>query len=270
MSSFKTLHSFKVSIPQEVEKTEKKIENNQEITIKSKVTEPVEYEIFLKEPTRRERGNLSLRYGKMYNEALTEHKLLPRVFIVQNFVKDPNNPLSRDDDKNLAKMYEQLEGMRNDYLRMRALPDSDDNKERVAKLEVEFLALSRKVSDIESAYQSLFAHTAENYAQGKSIEWLVLNLSYIKGPKDSDPRHFFEGRDYQALEEDMYKKEDDKDPLYFEAVDRLSTYWTFYFNGQATDSEAFKRLEDAFQESLKKQEEAAKKPESEPVVQSAG
>lgn len=256
----KKLHSFEIKQEKEVEKVDVRQENGQEITVKTKVKEEVPIEIVLKEPSRRERQELSLFYGVAYNDAL-EKRLLPRVLLVQKFLKDANSPLSQDEDKNLAQMYQKLESLSNDYMRANALPESDEQKKRKDQLLKDFLGLQKKATDIETSYRSLFAHTAENYAQNKAITWLVLNLSYIANGNDFTP--IFKGKDYDEKETYLFDLEDKEDPIYFKSVDKLSTYWTLYFLGQATSAEDFKKIEEQLLKELKEQEEANKKEEEE-------
>ncbi len=261
--SFKTLHSFTVTIDKEIEKIETRNENGQEITIKSKQISPVVHTVVLKEPTRREKQDLSLWYGKCYNEALTLHGLSPRVFMVQRLARDPNSPLSQDDDKNLAKMYENLEHLRNDYMRVNALPESDEQKVKKETLLLDYLSLQKKVLDIETAYRSLFAHTAENYAQNKAITWLILYLSYVKNGDKYDP--FFPGKDYSSREDISFDLDNAIDSLYLKSIDKLSTFWGMYYLGQATKPEDFIKLEEDFAKQLAEQEKQDKESQDKKV-----
>lgn len=255
--SFKTLHSFTVSLNKEVEKIVSRVENGQEITIKSKVTEPVPFVICLKEPTRRERQELSLWYGKNYNEALTVHGLSPRVLMVQKFLKDPSSPLSQDDDKNLAKIYDRMEELKNDIVRINAIPDNDLTKDKKDKLLTEFISLQKKAIDVESCYQSLFAHTAENFAQNRAVSWLAIMLSYVK-KGENNYEALFQGKDFAAKEECLYELEENKDELFQKYIDKLSTFWGLYFMGNTTSPEDFKKLEDEFNKQMAEKERVEK------------
>jgi hypothetical protein len=251
--SFKILHSFVVEVPRTVEEVSTETKNGQTITIKSQVSKKVPYTIVLKEPTRRNKADLGLFYGKTYSVALTEHGLVPRALVVQKFLKDPNSPLHQDGDKNVAKMYEQLGEIRNDYLRIKTLPDSDENKTRVEELSVEYSSLQRKVMDIESSYQSLFANTAESYAQNRMISWLVLMLSYIQkegspvaSTNEADYRPMFDGKDFDKKEEVSYDLEEKKDDVFLAAIEKLSSFWGLYAMGQVSSAEGFKAVEEEY------------------------
>lgn len=253
--SFKTLYQFPVNIDQEVEEVTTKSENGQEITIKTKVKKSVPVKILMKELTRREKQDLNVWYAKNYNEAINVHGLSPRVFIVQKFLRDPNNPLSEDQDRNLAKMYEDLEAAKNDYVRVSALKDDEYSQDRKQRIVQNFITLQRKVMDIETAYKSIFAHTAENFAQNKAITWLVLFLSYSqKG--EAAPEPLFLGKDFAEKEDRLFNLEDSSDPLYMAAVEKLSTFWGLYYFGQASTKEDFDKVEADFAKQLEDERKA--------------
>ena len=255
--SFKKLHSFVVKIEKEVEKTETRQENGQEITVKTKVMEKVPHTIVLKQPTRKEKQNLSVFYSVQNNKAV-EMGLLPKAVIVQKFLKDSG------DDKERSEMYKKLESLRNDYLRVGTLEKTEENEKRQEAISDEFISLQKKVSDIESSYSSLFGHTAENHAQNRAITWLVLFLSHIE--KDGNLQPLFVGETFDKKEESLFDLEDSDDKIYFEAIDRLSYYFSLYFTGRANTTEDFKVIEENYEKELaleKEEEEKLKKEEEE-------
>ncbi len=243
--SFKTLHSFIISIDKEVTETSTREEGGQTITVTSKVTKPIPHTVVLKEPSRREKQDLSLFQGVMYNEAITKG-LLPKVVMQQKVGKDANSPLSGDEDKNVAAMNQRLQELSNDFMRLNANhePDSDDLKARKQRLLTEYTALYKRVEDLNTAYQSVYAYTAENYMQTKTLSWLTLFLTYIKPAPDANPSPYFGSGDFVAREERSADLEDSGDALYKTMLEKLPTYWMLYLFGRANKPEDFIKVEE--------------------------
>jgi hypothetical protein len=260
-TSFKALHSFTVNLDKEVTETTTRTENGQEITIKTKSVKSVPHIIVLKEPSRRERQDLSLFQGVMYNEAISKG-LLPKVVMQQRVGRDANSPLSEDEDKNLVVMNARLEELREDYTRLNRETETDELKARKEKVLVEFGVLSKKVEDLNTAYQSVYAYTAENYMQTKTLSWLTLFLTYTQAAADAKPEPLFAGADFAVKEERAGEMEDTGDALYKAALEKLPTYWMLYLFNRANKAEDFARIEEEWKKAqemaAKMKEEAAK------------
>lgn len=245
--AIKKLHTFNILQTKEVEEISTKTENGVETTVKTKVKKEVPVTFFIKEPNRREKQDLSLFYGISYNEAL-EKGLMPKILLVQKVLKKGDSPLSLDEDKNLAQMYDRLNECRNDYIRINGLQDSDEQKARKEEILTDYLTIQKKVIDVESSYRSLFAHTAESFAQNKAITWLVLNLTYQVNGQNEDV--YFKGKTFSDKETFLFDLEEASDEIYFKVVDKLSTYCTLYFLGQATTADEFKKIDEQMEKEL--------------------
>lgn len=250
-SSFKTLHSFVVNIDKEVTEVTTTEENGQKVTRESKTTKSVPHTIVLKEPSRRERQDLSLFQGVMYNEAISKG-LLPKVVMQQKVGRDAASPLSEDEDKNIAAMNARLQELSNDYMRINANrePDNDELKARKDRLLLEYSALYKKVEDLNTAYQSVYAYTAENYMQTKTLSWLSLFLTYLKTTPDAKPEPMFPGTDFATKEEKAGDMDDIGDALYKAALEKLPTYWMLYLFNRANKPEDFARIEEEWAKQL--------------------
>jgi hypothetical protein len=265
--SFKTLHQFTVHLDQEVDIVEERIENGQPIKVSRKDVKPVPHVIVLKEPTRREKQELSMFHGKCMTEAVVKHGLAPRMLLIQKFSRDPDSPLSQDEDKNLAKMYDKMQELQNDLVRVKTLPEDSDTKEKTESLWLETQIMRKKIMDIESSYASLFAHCAENYSQNRSITWLVLNMSYLeKAGAPNNKEVLFMGKTFDEREDYMYGLEERDDKLYAACMEKLSTYWALYFLGHAANTEDFKKLEEEMGKQLAASEKASKAKDEEEEV----
>ncbi len=258
--SFKTLHSFVINLPKEVEETSTRIEDGQTITTTKKVTKDVPHTVILKEPSRKERQELNLFQGIIYNDAIGKG-FKPKAVIQQILAKDSNSPISEDDDKNLAAMNSRLQELSNDYMRLNANSgvETEEQKERKQRVLLEYMVLQKKVTDVNTAYQSVYAYTAEHYMQEKTLVWLTLYLTYLKDPansSDSVPRPMFPGADFAAREDRLGDLEDSKDTLYMKAVEKLPTYWMLYLFGRAGKPEDFALIEEQWAKEVKIREEA--------------
>ncbi len=248
--SFKILHEFTLPIQQEVEETSTRTEGGKTITETAKVTKEVLVRFVLKDPSRREKQEVALWQSVKQGEAIMKLGLPPRLLMLQKLQKDTNNPLAGQEDKALVTMNARLHELANDYIRAVNTKEPDD---RIASLQLEFMTLQKRIVDIETAYQSMFAHTAEQYANSKCIEWLALNLTYIKMGAKYEP--LFKGDDLAAKEKRLEELDDTQDKVYLVGYQKLATCWMLYFLGRASTPEDFKRIEDEWL----KEQEAAKK-----------
>ncbi len=269
-TSFKTLHSFTVNLDQEVTETNTRTENGQEITVKSKVTKSVPHTIVLKEPSRKERQELTLFQQITYNKAI-ELGLLPKLIMQQKLGKD-SGALTEDEDKNIATMTARLQELSSEYLRLSTdkTPDTDEVKARKEKLLQDYGTLYKKVEDLNTSYQSVYAYTADTYTQNKTLSWLLLFLTYTKSAPDAKPEPLFAGSDFASKETHAEDMDDAGSPLWkaLMADDKLTTYWQLFLFNRANKTEDFVRIEDEWKRRMaaaEKMKEDAKKVEETPA-----
>lgn len=270
--SFKTLHQFTVYLDRPGKKTTERVEGGKTIVETEDVIESVPHVIVLKEPSRRERYDVGLFQSVSQNEGVAMG-LMPRLLMIQQLDKLPGNRLSGDTEQSLAAMNARMQEIANDYIRLgtQAGSESPEIAARKEQLDMEYRALNKKSDDLNTAYQSVFAHTAEQYAQNKVITWLTLFLTYVKTP-DGKHEPLFTGADFKAKEECLGDLEDSENKLYFAALDKLSFYWMLYYFGRAATSadylkieaEQAKQLEAA--QKMKAEEEAKAKAVAEAAV----
>lgn len=235
--AFKPLHQFTIMLDKEIEETSTRVENGAEITTKAKVTKSVPHIIVLKEPTRKEKQALSLFSSQAHNNAVNMG-LLTKLAMIQKISKSMGDPLSSDADTNLAAMNSRLQELANDYIRYNTQPDqTDEIKERKARLSTEYMALSKKVADLETAYQSVFANTAEQYQQNQVLTWLALFLTFVQ--VNGKPEPMFVGATFEVKEDRLGDLEDAQDKLYLAAVQKVSTCWMLFYFGQAASASDF-------------------------------
>ncbi len=262
--SFRILHQFIIPIEREIDETNTRVENGQTITVTGKIKKTLDYTIILKDPSRKEKNELALFKDVTYGDAINKGLVIKRVMQQKLAGNDAQNPLSEEEDKTLATMSARLSELINDYIRIKALPSADvqENQERLNKVMIEYASLYKKVSDINTAYQSVYAHTAENYTQTKMLTWLTLFLTYVKDPtqsSDSVPRPMFAGSDYSTKEDRLGELEDNNDDLLLAAIEKLPTYWMLYLFNKAGTPEQFKEIEEEWAKEQKIRLEAEAK-----------
>jgi len=254
--SFKTLHTFTVTLEKQVDETSTRTEGGQTITTTTKVTKPVEYTILLREPTRSQKQELALFQTVTYNAAINLG-LLPKLVMQQKIGRDnSDNPLSEGHDRKVAEMNTRLQELYNEILELGSAQgkqeaiDEDARKARRNHATLEYWALFGKVQEVNAAYQSVYEHTAEHYTQNKMLTWLVLFLSYIKEPGTSDsvPRLLCGGADFSTKEKALNDLLDAGDELHLKIIDKLPAYWSLYLFGRASSAEDYARIEKEYQE----------------------
>ncbi len=261
--SFKTLHSFTITLDRTVTETAVREENGQKITVETKVVKPVEHVVLLKEPSRREKNELALFKDVTYGDAISKGlvtKLKMQQLLGRN---DPTNPLSEAEDKNLTALNRRLTDLSNSYMQLngKEVTPSKEVEDRKAEILLEWGVLQQKALDLNGAYQSVYAHTAESYTQTKMLMWLTLYLTYIKEAGATEPRALFPGADYAAKENVMADLEDTSDPLFAKvtADGKLSTYWMLFLFGRAGSPEDYKAIEEDWAKEKAMKEEAEAK-----------
>lgn len=259
--SFRTLHQFTITVDKDVKETTTRTDNGKEITETTTRKQPVQVTLLLKEPSRREKQDVSLWRSISYSEGINIG-LLPRLTMIQKLSRDPLSPMGGD-DQNLAAMQARMHELANDHIRVNAQSGAptEETEARKQRISNEWEALRKKVTDIETSYQSVFANTAEQYADNKALTWLTLFLTYIKtGPDRHEP--LFKGTDFKAKEDSLGDMEDASDPIYLAAVEKLSTCFMLYYLGHASKPEDFARWEERWakeMEATKRLKEEAEK-----------
>lgn len=255
----KPLFTFEVSIEKEVEKIETKVENGQEITVKSKVKENVPYKIIMKRPARRENDDLRLFYGAQMAKAIRGN-LLTKAILVNNHIDGAGALLSKETAKRVAFLYEKTEALRQELVRL-GVQKEDSKKKAQEDALLELLESQRELQAIESSNQAVFSNTAESYAQEKANMWLILNQTYIE--KDNKIEPFFKGDDFLKKEDYCFDLEDNEDPLFNVSREKLALYWGMYALNRANSPEDFLLLEEELSKQTKANE--AEKAEEEIV-----
>ncbi len=228
----KILYTIKVS---RKEKVEERTENEDgSFTVKN-VDKDVPVEVHLKLPSRRDREEISLVYNAQYGMALG--KGLQTADVVKRSLLDSGGIIARQDLERadeILKMYQQKE---NEIIEAKLEGLS------VEDLEQERRELSAQFAELEEPQREIFSRTAEFFAESKTVEWCVLNLSYFK--TDKDYYQVFGGATPDSKLTTYYDwcdEEDNKHVAELEAYAKATLVYYHHIMGGRTGEEYFNQL----------------------------
>lgn len=242
----KKLHEFKVTVLTEVEKTEVKNENGQEITVKTKVKEETPYFIVMKQPARKENDEFRLFYGKQIKRAI-DAGLMTKAVLVNKHIDGAGALISKETARRIADLTINIESIRNDLIQMGEVPEDEIvKKQKQVDLLARLVESQREIQAIESSNQIIFQNTAESYAQERANLWLIFNQTYYKTDENGEPVALFKGSNFDEKENAHFDLEEKADPLYVAARDKLALFWSMYSVGRASTPEDFKKIEEDY------------------------
>lgn len=250
----KILHEWTITQTKEVEETGPETVNGQVVQVTRKVKKEIPTKMALKAATRRELRAAELHYGKEFNRYITLG-FLTRSIMVNKHDNTTGGVLSNKERARIAALSEKHAQLESDLVR--SLNEPEEVK---AKIRSELVAIRTEMSDISSANEAAFNHTAEAKAQSSLQNWFIYHLILIDKAGKWVP--YFEGDTFDAKEEFMWKLEETNDPFFTLAVDKISTY-IWMFNRGLETPEQFKAMEEELAkqaEESKRKAEAAKQP----------
>jgi len=258
----KKLYEFTVYTEGEVDKVEKKTENGQEITVKTRVKDKIPHKFVLKQLQRRENDEFRLFYGAQIKKGI-EAGLLTEGILMNKHIEGTGGLLSQETVKRVMYLNKKIEEVKENLFKLRAAEPSEDRENKEVDLFSEFSNLNAELQSIHNSSQAIFGNTAEAYAKEKSNLWMILFQTYIE--KDGKIEPFFKGKEFLEKEDFLFDLEDKNDPL-FEAVrTKLLVLWSNYSTGQIAKPEDFAKVEKALDEEI----EALKKEALEEAEQNA-
>jgi hypothetical protein len=236
----KELYRFKTTIKQSVEKTEVKNENGQEITVKSKVEEPIEYNIILKKLARGETDAFRLFYGSQLKKAI-DAGLITKAVLINKHIDGAGALLSKETAKRIAELNINIEKVRDDLVFLGETGEDQEKIDKQTELLAKLVDNQRELQAIENSNQVIFQNTAENYAQERANLWLIFNLTFVE--KDGKVEPLFKGASFQEKEESYFDLEEKQDPLYNSVAAKIAIFWGFYGSNRASTKEDFEKIE---------------------------
>lgn len=258
ITPIKIIHEWTITQKKTVDETGPEVINGQTVQVTRSVEKEIKTRMALKQATRRELRAAELHYGKEFNRYVTLG-FLPRSILVNKHLDLTGGVLSQKERVQAAKLAEKHAQLESDLVR--SLNEPEEIK---AKIRSELVAVRTEMSDINSANEAVFNHTAEAKAQSSLQNWFIYHLILIDEAGKWAP--YFKGDTFDAKEEFMWKLEETNDPFFTLAVDKISTY-IWMFNQGLNTTEQFTRMEEELAKQLeegKKKAEKAEEPAATP------
>ena len=229
----------------EVEKTIVDKETGKEEKVKAEeevvTSEPVR--IILKEPNRRQVEEADMEYSIEMSQCV-KRGILTKAMLANKYT-DTGGLVAEEDAKSLAKSYGKLGEIQSEYTRLstKTGKKTKEDEERLAELLEDIAALRKHIVDTETAYASLFNHTADTKAQNRAIMWYVLNLTYVMREEDEEPQVFFKGETFEEKENHYFELDEKEDPLYLLIQGKIATFISYWYYASAITKEDFQKLD---------------------------
>jgi hypothetical protein len=240
----KSIYSFTVNTTEEVEeKTKEKRKNKEtgqeeEIEVSKKVTKDVPHKIIIKEPSRRQLEDADMEYSIEISRCIKKG-ILTKAMLAKKY-SDTGGILTEKDAQRLVDLYSDLADLELEMAKRGSTPNAKQKDGKDQKgLGGKIAMARREIVNLESAYQSLFNHTADIKAQNRVILWYMVNLAHVESDKEGkETAPLFEGKDFEQRIDDYYKKDEEGDSLLERLSSKLAaviSYW--YFSERPTQEE---------------------------------
>ena len=239
----KSIYSFTVELTKEVqEKTKEKRKNKEtgkeeEVEVSKKVKKKTPHKIVIKEPSRRQLEEADMEYSIEISRCIKKG-ILTKAMLAKKY-SDTGGILTEKDALRLVDLYSDLSELELEMSKRGASPNAKQEDPKEKKLGGKVAMARREIVNLESAYQSLFNHTADIKAQNRVILWYILHLAHLNTSEKEDTQTpLFEGRDFEHKIDDYYKKDEDDDELFRLVQSKLAaliSYW--YFSEKPTQED---------------------------------
>lgn len=241
---FKQIYSFTIQSEKEVEKITKEIMKNdegveEEVEVKKKVKEKYPIEFIIKKPSRRQLEEADTEYSIAMSQSIKKG-ILTKAMLAKKYA-DSGGALTEKDAQELLDNYKKLSDLEQEVTRM-AISGYDekdiDQKTKAKKINDELTVVKRQIVDLETNYQTIFAHTADIKAQQTTVLWYLLHLTYIQYDLDgsTSPSLYFTGKTFEDKLDNYYEKDESSDEIFNKVINKLTTiisYW--YYSGDNFD-----------------------------------
>jgi hypothetical protein len=243
----KIIYDFEVLLEEEIEETETKHVKNketgdtEEVSTKKKVKREIPYGIVIYEPSRRQVEEADMEFSVEMSKCI-KRGILTKAMLAKKY-SDSGGLLTEDDSKKLVRSYAELGEIQKELSRLvsKKKKTAEEN-DKEAQLTEKFAEVRRGIVDLETAYQSVFNHTADTKAQNKTILWYIINLCNLKNAAGIESP-LFPGEDQESKEDSYYKKDEEGDEIYDLAREKIMAFISFWYFSQNPSREDFEELE---------------------------
>jgi hypothetical protein len=260
--SDKEIYSFSTEVKQTKEISETKTEVNKEtgksekFTVSKTVEVPTRYRIIIKQPNRRQMEEADMEYSIEMSRCIKKG-ILTKAMLSKKY-SDLGGMMTEDDALELNKHYARVGELQTDYQRLQSKENkSADDLSLIRQVLVDLTETRTSIVNLETAYSSLFNHTADTKAQNKVIMWYVVNLTYFKEEESEEaPKALFEGVSAdEKLEQYYVFDEQGKSEIFNNIKNKLTTFVSYWFFSSSTDKTEFDNLNEDVEEVTEELEE---------------
>jgi hypothetical protein len=225
----------------------RKVKEKQTSTETRVVNEPINYRIVIRKPTRSQLEDGDMYYSLQLNKFIKKG-LMTKAMLAKQY-SDLGGTFTKEQQDEYARIYSRYYTRLNEVQRFSVRTEdemSESQKKRLEQSVGELAILRKQITEFESSQSMLFEHTADVKSRNRAILWYILHLSYfVEGDLDEfelDP--MFEGEGFDE-KYDVYRTlEENEDPLYIKAVDKISSIVTiWYMSGVQTTEDIDSYLE---------------------------
>ena len=250
----KEIYSFEVNLEKEVEKKTEKViidkdtKQEKKISVNEKVIEKEPVRVILKEPNRRQIEEADMEYSIEMSQCV-KRGILTKAMLAKKY-SDSGGLLAEEDAKTLTSKYADLSKLQTDFTRLNTKTtkkNPEENKTKEAEIIGKIAEVRREIVDMETAYASLFNHTADTKAQNRVILWYVLNLTYIVRGEE-DPEEFFPGQTFEEREQAYYDLDEAGDELYNLIQAKIATFVSYWYFTSGVTREELAQLDKDIEE----------------------
>ena len=250
----KEIYSFEVNLEKEVEKKTEKViidkdtKQEKKISVNEKVIEKEPVRVILKEPNRRQIEEADMEYSIEMSQCV-KRGILTKAMLAKKY-SDSGGLLAEEDAKTLTSKYADLSKLQTDFTRLNTKTtkkNPEENKTKEAEIIGKIAEVRREIVDMETAYASLFNHTADTKAQNRVILWYVLNLTYIVRGEE-DPEEFFPGETFEEREQAYYDLDEAGDELYNLIQAKIATFVSYWYFTSGVTREELAQLDKDIEE----------------------
>ena len=243
------IYSFTVELSKEkekkVEKTiiDKETGEEKTVSVNEKFTEKEPVRVILKEPNRRQIEEADMEYSIEISQCI-KRGILTKAMLAKKY-SDSGGLMAETDAQVLTQKYGQLNQLQTDFTRLNTKTGdrTEEDEEKEKELIQDIAALRREIVDTETAYASLFNHTADTKAQNRAIMWYVLNLTHVMREEDEEPQVFFKGETFEEKENHYFELDEKEDPLYLLIQGKIATFISYWYYASAITKEDFQKLD---------------------------
>lgn len=244
MEKEKQKYLYETTVKKEViEKiTEEREENGQKIQVTKEVKSFKPLKIAVLKPDRKKYKEADIFYAKTLSNYLKEG-LLPYSLVSKRYMND-GGPLTDDEKKAVTNLQNQYYTLQEEYFKISKTPESE---KRSGEIIFEMTEINKKIESIRDNYSEIYNNTAEAKSRNDTIEWWILNLSFIEDADGKGYKSLYGDGDFESRYSNLESLESQNENHFNEAIKKLSYFISFWYNsGGNIEEKDWKSAEDYY------------------------